>query len=76
MTKKLLPLADHILDIGPGAGVHGGKVIAEGTADEIAKNKNSITGQYLSGAKKIAVPKNRRAGNGKLLIVEKQEKTT
>ncbi|EIA1624226.1 excinuclease ABC subunit UvrA [Vibrio parahaemolyticus] len=51
--------ADHVIDIGPGAGVHGGNVVAEGTMDEIIANPNSLTGQYLSGAKKIAVPKER-----------------
>ncbi|HCG7131031.1 TPA: excinuclease ABC subunit UvrA [Vibrio parahaemolyticus] len=49
--------ADHVIDIGPGAGVHGGNVVAEGTMDEIIANPNSLTGQYLSGAKEIAVPK-------------------
>ncbi|MBR3674322.1 MAG: excinuclease ABC subunit UvrA [Clostridia bacterium] len=52
--------ADQIIDIGPGAGVHGGNVMAQGTAEEIKKVKDSITGQYLSGAKKIEVPKKRR----------------
>ncbi|GAA5001251.1 excinuclease ABC subunit UvrA [Acinetobacter puyangensis] len=52
--------ADLIIDIGPGAGVHGGQVIAEGTAKELAKNKNSLTGQYLSGKLKIAVPEQRK----------------
>lgn len=51
--------ADHVIDIGPGAGVHGGNVVAEGTMDEIIANPNSLTGQYLSGAKEIAVPKKR-----------------
>ncbi|HCH2083076.1 TPA: excinuclease ABC subunit UvrA [Vibrio parahaemolyticus] len=51
--------ADHVIDIGPGAGVHGGNVVAEGTMDEIIANPNSLTGQYLSGAKEIAVPKGR-----------------
>ncbi len=51
--------ADHVIDIGPGAGVHGGNVVAEGTMDEIVANPNSLTGQYLSGAKEIAVPKER-----------------
>ncbi|WP_394261016.1 excinuclease ABC subunit UvrA [Moraxella boevrei] len=55
--EDAIRLADHIIDIGVGAGVHGGSVIAQGTADEIAKNKNSLTGQYLSGKQKIAVPK-------------------
>ncbi len=61
--------ADHIIDIGPGAGVHGGYVVAEGTVDDIKKNKNSITGQYLSGVKKIEVPAKRRSGNGMFLTV-------
>ncbi|MCC2864375.1 MAG: excinuclease ABC subunit UvrA [Clostridiales Family XIII bacterium] len=56
--------ADHIVDIGPGAGIHGGELVAEGTVEDIKKNKRSITGQYLSGEKKIEVPKNRRQGNG------------
>lgn len=51
--------ADHVIDIGPGAGVHGGNVVAEGTMDEIIANPNSLTGQYLSGAKEIAVPQER-----------------
>jgi excinuclease ABC subunit A len=53
--------ADYLLDIGPGAGVHGGQIIAFGTPDEVAKNPNSITGRYLIGAEKIEVPKKRRA---------------
>ena len=61
--------ADHLLDIGPGAGIHGGHVVAEGTPEEVAKVQDSITGQYLRGAKKIAVPKKRRSGNGKELTV-------
>ncbi|MDV5036878.1 excinuclease ABC subunit UvrA [Vibrio diabolicus] len=51
--------ADHVIDIGPGAGVHGGHVVAEGTMEEIIANPNSLTGQYLSGTKEIAVPKDR-----------------
>ena len=62
--------ADHIIDIGPGAGIHGGRVIATGTAEEIMKDPNSLTGQYLSGAKRIPVPLVRREGNGKFLIVK------
>ena len=61
--------ADYIVDIGPGAGVHGGEVVACGTADEIMKCKESITGQYLSGAKKIPVPKTRRVPDGRFLKV-------
>jgi excinuclease ABC subunit A len=62
--------ADYLLDIGPGAGVHGGHIIAEGSPTEVEKIKDSITAQYLSGQKKIAVPKKRRAGNGKELVIK------
>lgn len=60
--------ADHIVDIGPGAGSHGGEVIAQGTAEEIMKIPESITGQYLSGAVKIPIPDTRRTPNGWLKI--------
>ena len=56
--------ADHIIDIGPGAGVHGGELVAQGTAEELAQVEESVTGQYLSGKKKITVPSTRRKGNG------------
>lgn len=56
--------ADYIVDIGPGAGIHGGEIVCAGTVDKIKKCKKSITGQYLSGAKKIPVPMKRREGNG------------
>ncbi len=62
--------ADHIIDIGPGAGVHGGQVVATGNAYEIMKNKNSITGKYLSGEMGVEVPKNRRKGNGLFLEIK------
>lgn len=62
--------ADYIVDIGPGAGVHGGNVVFSGTVDELMKCRNSITGLYLSGKKKIPVPKKRREGNGKFLTVK------
>jgi excinuclease ABC subunit A len=62
--------ADYLLDIGPGAGIHGGKVVAAGTPAEVAKTKGSITADYLSGVKKIAVPKKRRAGNGTSLLIK------
>lgn len=62
--------ADQIIDIGPGAGVNGGKLVAQGTAEEIKKIPESITGQYLSGAKKISVPKHRRSGNGKKIQIK------
>lgn len=61
--------ADQIIDIGPGAGVNGGKLVAQGTVEEIKKIPESITGQYLSGAKKISVPKHRRPGNGKKIQI-------
>ncbi len=61
--------ADWVVDIGPGAGKHGGEIIAQGTPADILKSKDSITGQYLSGKEEIAVPKRRRAGNGKKLQV-------
>ena len=61
--------ADQIIDIGPGAGIHGGYVMAQGTVEEIKKANNSITGQYLSGRKKIRVPEKRRKSNGKAIEV-------
>ena len=61
--------ADYIVDVGPGAGVHGGEIIAEGNLDDIIACDRSLTGQYLSGKKKIEVPKTRRSGNGNLLRV-------
>ena len=62
--------ADHIVDIGPGAGRNGGEVVFEGTVDELLKSEKSITGQYLSGRKCIPVPDVRRKGNGKKLVVK------
>ena len=61
--------ADYIVDIGPGAGVHGGQVVAAGTAEEVMNTPGSITGDYLSGRKKIPVPAQRRAGSGQFLTV-------
>ncbi|WP_419506278.1 excinuclease ABC subunit UvrA [Dysosmobacter sp.] len=61
--------ADYLIDIGPGAGVHGGQVVAAGTPAEVMANPDSLTGQYLSGKKKIEVPTVRRPGNGKILKV-------
>ncbi|WP_116130868.1 excinuclease ABC subunit UvrA [Tropicimonas sp. IMCC34043] len=63
--------ADYVFDIGPGAGVHGGRVVSHGTPATIAEDPGSITGQYLSGAREIAVPAKRRTGNGKKLTVVK-----
>lgn len=61
--------ADHIIDIGPAAGVHGGEVVAQGTVEDIMNNPKSLTGQYLSGKKIIAVPESRRPGNGECITV-------
>lgn len=62
--------ADYIVDIGPGAGVHGGEVVCSGTVDDIIECKDSITGMYLSGKRKIPVPEKRRKGNGNVLTVK------
>ncbi|MCI8776449.1 MAG: excinuclease ABC subunit UvrA [Oscillospiraceae bacterium] len=62
--------ADYIVDIGPGAGVNGGEIVCSGTVDDILKCENSVTGQYLSGRKKIPLPEKRRKGNGKFLTVK------
>lgn len=62
--------ADYIVDIGPGAGINGGNVVFSGTVDKLLKCRKSITGQYLSGKKKIPVPQKRRKGNGKFLTVK------
>lgn len=62
--------ADHIVDIGPGAGVNGGELVAQGTVEDIKKCKESITGQFLSGKRKIEVPSKRRKGNGKFLEIK------
>jgi excinuclease ABC subunit A len=62
--------ADYLVDIGPGAGIHGGEVVAAGSPEQVAKTKGSITAAYLSGKRTIAVPKKRRKGNGKLLTIK------
>ena len=67
--EEAIRSADYVFDIGPGAGVNGGEVVAFGTPLQIEKNKNSITGQYLIGKKKIEVPKKRRKGNGKKIEI-------
>jgi len=61
--------ADHLVDIGPGAGMHGGMIVAQGTAEEVMANPDSLTGQYLSGAKRISVPKERKTPTGYLQIL-------
>ena len=65
--------ADYLIDIGPGAGIHGGQVVAAGTPEEVMANPDSLTGQYLSGKKKVPVPDVRRPGNGKFLHVRGAE---
>lgn len=65
--------ADHIIDIGPGAGIYGGELVAQGTVEDIKACKDSITGQYLSGARKIEVPRHRREGNGKVITIKGAE---
>ena len=67
--EEIMRECDHIVDIGPYAGVHGGKIMAEGTPDEVAATPGSITGDYLSGRRFIKVPESRRPGNGKSLII-------
>jgi excinuclease ABC subunit A len=67
--EDTIKVADFLVDIGPGAGVHGGEVVAFGTPDEVASSKRSITGQYLRGEKEITTPKKRRKGTGKSIIV-------
>ena len=62
--------ADWVVDMGPGAGRHGGMVVAEGGPKEIIKNKGSLTGDYLSGRKNIEIPKIRRKGNGKKITIK------
>ncbi len=68
--EETIRSADYLLDIGPGAGIHGGEIVAQGKPDDVAKNPASITGQYLRGVKSIKVPQKRRPGNGKVLIVQ------
>jgi excinuclease ABC subunit A len=68
--EAMMRAADHIIDMGPGAGEHGGWIVATGTLDDITKCAESVTGQYLSGAKKIPLPPKRRPGNGGELVIK------
>ncbi len=68
--EQTLRTADFLIDMGPGAGVNGGKVVAAGTPEEVAKVKESLTGQYLSGTLKMAIPEKRRSGNGKCILLK------
>lgn len=67
--EETIRTADYLLDIGPGAGNHGGEIVAIGKPEQVARHKSSITGQYLSGARTIAIPKKRRDGNGRSLTI-------
>ncbi|MEA5151383.1 MAG: excinuclease ABC subunit UvrA [Oscillospiraceae bacterium] len=67
--EETMRAADHIIDIGPGAGINGGRVVCEGSFEDICACEESITGQYLSGKKKIPVPETRRSGSGKRIVV-------
>ncbi len=67
--EETMLAADHIVDVGPGAGIHGGEIVYSGDVEGILKCENSITGQYLSGKKKVEVPESRRKGNGKKLQI-------
>jgi excinuclease ABC subunit A len=67
--EETIRRADYVVDLGPGAGAHGGELVAYGTAEDVANNPNSITGLYIRGLKKIDVPKQRRAPNGKFLTI-------
>lgn len=68
--EETIAEADHVVDIGPKAGRHGGEIVAQGTPKEIAKCKHSVTGQFLSGKRKIPVPLHRREGNGKFIEIK------
>lgn len=68
--EETIRTADYLLDIGPGAGVHGGKVVASGSPEAVSKTKDSITADYLNGKKQIALPKKRRPGNGKEIVIK------
>lgn len=68
--EETIRSADHLLDIGPGAGIHGGKVVAAGPPARVERVKGSVTAEYLSGKKSIAVPRKRRPGNGKSLVIK------
>ena len=67
--EDTMEAADFVVDIGPGAGIHGGEIVCAGTPDEVKNCKDSLTGEYLSGRRQIAVPKTRREGNGEVLTV-------
>jgi excinuclease ABC subunit A len=67
--EQTLRTADHIVDLGPGAGVHGGRIVAQGTPEEVMKVKESLTGQYLAGTLKMDIPTTRKPGNGNMIVL-------
>ncbi len=71
--EKTIVTSDHVVDLGPGAGIHGGEIVFSGPPAKLLKDKNSLTGKYLSGRKQIPLPKKRRAGNGKFLGIKGAE---
>ena len=68
--QETIAAADHIIDMGPGAGVNGGEIVAQGTLAEIMENERSLTGQYLSGRMKMPIPARRRMGTGEFLVIK------
>ncbi len=68
--EETIRTADYLLDIGPGAGIHGGRVVAMGTPEEVSRTPESVTGMYLRGERKISIPKKLRPGNGKSLVIK------
>jgi excinuclease ABC subunit A len=68
--REAMLQADHVIDMGPGSGLNGGEVVAQGTSREIMKNERSLTGQYLSGRLEIPVPSGRRSGDGRILVLK------
>src|SRR5262249_28670276 len=67
--EETIRAADHVVELGPGPGIHGGKIVSEGTLAKILKDDRSLTGQYLSGKKRIGIPAHRRPGNGKSIDI-------
>ncbi len=69
--EQTIRSADHIIELGPAAGVHGGKITAEGKIDDILSNKNSVTGRFLNGNEVIEVSEGKREGNGKSILIKR-----
>ena len=68
--EEIIRAADHIVDIGPGAGMYGGEVVGQGSVSQLSKSKKSTTGQYLNGSLSISTPKSRRKGNGNSILIK------